>query len=67
MKEVVEILASDVTGEWSVGEYTGGHAGPTHDEIAKRAYHLFEARGRQDGSALEDWLRAEQELARHYA
>jgi len=36
--------------------------GPSHDEIARRAYELFEARGRLDGFHLEDWLRAEAEL-----
>ena len=32
------------------------------EEIRKRAYELFEARGREEGRALEDWLRAEQEI-----
>ena len=31
-------------------------------EIARRAYELFEGRGRKDGYAAEDWLRAESEL-----
>ena len=30
--------------------------------IAMRAYELYEQRGRQDGYALEDWLRAEREI-----
>ena len=30
--------------------------------IAKRAYQLFERRGRVHGFDLEDWIRAEQEL-----
>ena len=30
--------------------------------IAKRAYELYEERGRQEGYALEDWLQAEQEI-----
>lgn len=29
--------------------------------IAEIAYSFWEARGRQNGAALEDWLRAEQE------
>jgi HSP20 family protein len=33
-----------------------------YDEIARRAYELFESRGREDGSDVEDWLAAEQEL-----
>jgi hypothetical protein len=34
----------------------------TQEEIAILAYSYWEARGYQDGSAAEDWLRAEQEL-----
>jgi hypothetical protein len=30
------------------------------DRIAKKAYELWEARGRRDGQALQDWLDAEQ-------
>jgi hypothetical protein len=39
----------------------------TPDEIAQLVFTWYEARGRQDGHHLEDWLRAEQELVRHYA
>jgi HSP20 family protein len=31
-------------------------------KVMKRAYELFEQRGRSDGHALEDWLTAESEL-----
>ena len=34
----------------------------THEEIAKRAYALYEARGRENGHDLDDWLEAEREL-----
>lgn len=34
---------------------------PTHDEIAFRAFELYQLRG-SDGGALHDWLAAEQEL-----
>jgi hypothetical protein len=34
----------------------------SHDEIARLAYAYWEARGRQGGSAAEDWSRAEREL-----
>ena len=34
------------------------------DQISRRAHELFEARGRQGGGHLEDWLEAEQELRR---
>lgn len=30
--------------------------------IARRAYELFEERGREHGHDQEDWLRAEQEI-----
>ena len=33
-----------------------------HEEIARLAYALWEARGCQDGNPEEDWLRAEEEL-----
>ena len=31
-------------------------------QIAKRAYELYEQRGRQDGRAVEDWGKAEREI-----
>lgn len=30
--------------------------------IAERAYHFYVERGAEDGHALEDWVRAEQEV-----
>lgn len=35
---------------------------PTQEQIAKRAYQIFEARGAQHGRHAEDWKQAEQEL-----
>jgi len=35
---------------------------PTYDEIAARAYALWEGRGRGHGSQNEDWILAEQQL-----
>ena len=67
MEGIPDILAADITGEWEIGKYTGRRPSPTHDEIAQLAFSLYEARGRQDGREGEDWLRAEQELVRHYA
>jgi DUF2934 family protein len=34
----------------------------SHEEIARVAYSLWEARGCQHGSAEEDWRRAEEQL-----
>jgi H+-transporting ATPase len=31
-------------------------------QIAKRAYELYEQRGRQDGRAVQDWRQAEREI-----
>jgi len=31
-------------------------------KIAKRAYELYEQRGRQDGRAVQDWQQAEKEV-----
>jgi hypothetical protein len=33
-----------------------------HDDIARRAYELYDERGRADGHHEEDWQRAEREL-----
>lgn len=32
------------------------------EQVRRRAYELFELRGREDGHDLEDWLQAESEL-----
>ena len=31
-------------------------------EIRRRAYEIYEERGREDGHDLDDWLRAEAEI-----
>jgi hypothetical protein len=38
-------------------------AGWDYERIARRAYELYEQRGRQEGRDVEDWLNAEQQLA----
>ena len=35
---------------------------PRLERIAQRAYSLYERRGGQDGSSVEDWLQAEREV-----
>lgn len=32
------------------------------DQVARRAYERYEARGREDGRDMEDWFEAEREL-----
>jgi len=67
MEKLADIVAADTTGERGMGKDTGGRMWRTHDEISQLAFSLYESRGRQDGRHIEDWLRAEQELVRHYA
>jgi hypothetical protein len=35
---------------------------PSADDVARRAYQLYEARGGEPGRDIEDWLQAEREL-----
>jgi hypothetical protein len=37
---------------------------PTQNEIERRAYELYEQRGREDGHDRDDWLFAEAQLRR---
>ena len=37
-------------------------SGSLEEEIRRRAYELYELRGREDGFAEEDWARAEREV-----
>ena len=62
---ILEVIA-EITGEGSMGSYTGGRDHPTRDEIARLAYYLYETRGRQDGRDVDDWLAAERALVHHY-
>jgi hypothetical protein len=36
---------------------------PSHEQIAQRAYEIYLQRGGAPGDPMQDWLRAEQELA----
>jgi hypothetical protein len=62
-----EIATEQVIAMSGMGMNTGRRLSPTHDEVAELAYCFYEERGREEGHQLEDWLRAEQELTRHYA
>lgn len=37
---------------------------PASEDVARRAYELFQARGGEPGHELEHWLEAERELSR---
>ena len=57
-------LLDDEPGEapYEVMETEEDLSAPSQEEIAARAYSYWEARGFQEGSQLDDWLRAEDEL-----
>jgi len=63
---MISDIAAILTGERMLTKYTGGREPPSHDEIARLAYHFYETRGRRDGQDLDHWLAAERELTRHY-
>jgi hypothetical protein len=47
----------------SAADQPADQAWPEHAAIARRAYELFEARQHAHGHDLDDWFRAETELA----
>jgi hypothetical protein len=55
-------LIGRITGETLMGKYTG--AGVSREAIARRAFEIWERRGRCDGQDVDDWLLAERELTR---
>lgn len=72
---IKEAVSNPATPTMSAGtpkaSATGQKAGQTEgaskgaqaqDRIARRAYELYEQRGRQEGQALEDWLNAERQV-----
>ena len=67
MQKLFDLATAAIAGELEFGQYTGGRTSPTHDETAQLAFTFYESRGRQDSHYIEDGLRAEQEVVRHYA
>ena len=62
----VSNLALRLDGERWMTRSTDVHERPTPAQIARLAYHFYDTRGRQDGHDVDDWLLAEEELARRY-
>ena len=54
-------MKRNAKGDHSAASIQGSVA--DQDAISKRAYELYVDRGMEDGHDLEDWFRAEQELA----
>ena len=40
---------------------------PTHDEIARRAYEIYDTKGRKPGHCRQNWHQAERELSTPFA
>ena len=38
---------------------------PTSEQIAVRAFQIWEEKGRPDGQQMDNWLQAENELRQH--
>jgi hypothetical protein len=63
----INALEMTIAGEGFMSKNTSTRSGPSRDEIAALAYHLYEVNGRRDGRDLEHWLLAEAELKHHWA
>ena len=48
--------------KWRIPNAVPKKPGDVTPQIAKRAYELYEQRGRQDGRAVQDWGQAEREI-----
>jgi hypothetical protein len=63
---IISDIAAIVTGEHMFAKNTSSRARPSRDDIARLAYQLYEARGRQEGQELDDWLSAERQLTNRH-
>jgi hypothetical protein len=43
--------------------HKGGKGKPTHDEVARKAYEIYEKEGHPQGRDVQHWLRAESQLS----
>ena len=63
LNQIADPRASEATATGNAASSVDRLApGPTHDEVARRAYQLFEERGREPGREWEAWFQAEREL-----
>ena len=65
--EVGDMILLLVTGGSAFGKNTSTSDHPTDQEVARLAYEFYSQRGRQHGGDIDDWLRAERVLRRHFA
>lgn len=57
-----KLRSNEIEGNAERGSIAASNLRTSEDDIAQRAYERYEARGREDGHALDDWLDAEREL-----
>ena len=60
--DISSTIANHLTREILLARDDEGEEQASRDRVSQRAYEIYERRGRADGSDLEDWLKAEQEL-----
>src|SRR5688572_26042108 len=61
--QIVGTLATVPIATGDVPTWIGGLAiDPSHEDISRRAYQLYEEHRRQHGHDLDDWFQAEREL-----
>jgi hypothetical protein len=66
MDPELQAFASDAPAEMNYGADTSDcRMECVPNLIRKRAFQLFEAKGRQSGHELDDWLQAEREIKHH--
>ena len=58
------VETGDTPSGHAAGSSRAPQAEPTIDQIAQRAYEIYQSRGGTDGQDMEDWLQAERELRR---
>ena len=63
------VMKDKPVGRAKGGKTKGNQLGPRpkYEEIARRAYELYERRGGEPGREQEDWLQAENELRQERA
>jgi hypothetical protein len=62
--ETARNLPDAANSEQSIQGYAAINGLDEREEIARRAYQLFEQRGSKEGDADGDWFRAEEEVRR---
>lgn len=59
-----ETVVARLCDGWMTKDTRSGER-PSHDAIARLAYHFYEERGYERGLDVQDWLAAERELTRY--